>query len=43
MRPAYMTVLAEQFSVKDRVRASLFCCCVYIARFVATLYASSGR
>ncbi len=42
LRPATFVVLAETLPVKDRLAASLFCCCLYTARFVVTLYQSSG-
>ncbi len=42
LRPAAFVVLAETLQVKDRVAASLFCCCLYTARFVVMLYESSG-
>lgn len=43
LRQAALVVLAESLPVKDRVAASLFCCILYTARFVATLYWSPGR
>jgi hypothetical protein len=43
MVPAKFVVLQEEMPVRDRVQASLFVCALFIARFVATLYTSSGN